>query len=93
MRLTAKDYTNILSYYKVPKHKNKTLKQKKHLSEKILSEKLCRCIKTIQKTKKYTKESQIIPICKNSVLRKKGLIARKFTCKKKKSVLLSKLKK
>ena len=93
MRLTEKDYDKILKYYKVSSKRKLNKTQKRKMSESILSAKLCRCIKKIQKTRKFKKESQIIPICKHSVLRKKGLVGRKFTCKQKKSILLSKLDK
>ena len=92
MRLTERDYNKILKFYKVKDYKKMTLKSKRESANKILSSKLCGCIKTIKKTQKYKSEKDIIPICKNSVLRKKGLVGRKFTCKKRKSLLLSKLK-
>ena len=93
MRLTEKDYNKILKFYKVDNYKKMTPSQKKTTSNKIVSKKLCSCIKTIKKRQKNKSEKDIIPICKNSVLRKKRLIGRKFTCKRKKSILLSKIKK
>ena len=92
MRLTEKDYNKILKFYKVDNYKKMTPSQKKKASEELVSNKLCSCIKTIKKRQRSKSEKDIIPICKNSVLRKKGLIGRKFTCKRKKNILLSKIK-
>lgn len=91
MTLTNKDYTNILDFYKI-KHNKMKPKEIKEQATTLLSSKLCECIKKVKKTRKYRSEKEIIPICKHSVVKKKGFIARKFTCKKKKSILLGKLK-
>lgn len=90
MRLNEKDYDAILRYYKVKGRNKKSRKQKKLLSESILSNKLCSCIKKIQKTQRRLKERDAIPICKKSVLHKKSLQAKKFTCKSKKGITLQK---
>lgn len=92
MRLSEKDYDDILKFYKIKSRKRLSKKDKQKKATNILSDKLCKCIKSIQKTRKFRSENQIIPICKNSVLRKKGFQAKKFTCKAKKTILLSKLK-
>ena len=91
MRLSEKDYDKILKFYKIKTRKTLSRKKKRQISEKLLSEKLCGCIKKIKKTQKR-KEKDIVPICKHSVLRKKGLIGQRFTCKTKKSILLRKIK-
>ena len=54
----------------------------KEIAEKILAEKLCRCIKTLDKYYKDDDEKRSIAICKKSVIQKKQLRSHKFTCKK-----------
>lgn len=96
MRLSLNDYMAILKFYKidVSHMKQKTIKQK---AEAILAEKLCRCIKKVDKSlkeeNKYNKnknkkksskkptESRAIAICKNSIFTKKNITAAKFKCK------------
>lgn len=59
MRLTLNDYISILKFYKidVSRMKQKAIKQK---AEAILAEKLCRCIKKVDKSlgveRKYNKK-------------------------------------
>ena len=48
--LTAKDYTNILAYYKI-NSKRKTRKQRRFIAENLLAKKLCRCIKKVSTDK------------------------------------------
>ena len=74
--LNTQDYTKILSYYKirVPRS-HKTLKNR---AEDILSTKLCRCIKKVDKKD----EARGIGICTRSIFNKKGLTRGDFTCKK-----------
>ena len=78
MNLTKKDYKQLLDYYQVKYKKNISYKKIKNLGEKILAEKLCKCIKKIDKNN----ENKSIAICKNSVFTYKGLTFKKFTCKK-----------
>ena len=94
MRLSLNDYISILKFYKidVSHMKQKTIKQK---AEAILAEKLCRCIKKVDKSlkeenkynkkknksSKKTTESRAIAICKNSIFTKKNITAAKFKCK------------
>jgi len=75
MVLDYNDYINILDYYniKIPMNKLKL----KSIAEKILTRKLCSCIKTLEP--KYN--SRAIPICTNSILNKKGFTRGKFNCK------------
>ena len=78
MALNKKDYENILRFYKtrIPR----LYKEVKEKAEYILANKLCRCIKKVNKT--YKKESTAIAICKDSVLHKKKVGADRFKCKK-----------
>ncbi len=54
---------------------------RKHKSN-SLTNKLCRCIKTISKTHK-NRDKAAIPICIRSVLGKKGKTIKKFSCRRK----------
>ena len=80
MNLTLSDYKTVLDYYSINYDK---MKKNKIISsaEDILATKLCRCIKKV--TKPNEKEKRAIGICRNSVIRKKGISIRKFRCKKK----------
>jgi len=94
MRLSLNDYMAILKFYKIDMShmKQKAIKQK---AEAILAEKLCRCIKKVDKslgrerksntTNKKLKlqktESRAIAICKNSIFTKKNISLAKFKCK------------
>jgi hypothetical protein len=84
--LTNKDYKNILEFYKKPIPKS--MKLLKIQAEKILTSKLCRCIKKIDKKN----ESKSIGICTRTVINNKGLTRGKFTCKKKSMIELYKKK-
>ena len=85
--LTNKDYTKILNFYKIPIPKsNKTLKQK---ANKILSTKLCRCIKKLDPEN----EARSIGICTKTIFNTKGYTRGKFKCKKKQSVMYRKTRK
>jgi len=79
-RLTNKDYVSILNYYNIniPKTK-KLIKQK---AEKIMAEKLCKCIKKLDN--KY--EAKSIGICTKTIFNRKGYTRGKFKCKGKKAV-------
>jgi len=81
--LSKSDYQSILNFYKIPindKMTNDTIKQK---AEHILASKLCKCIKKVDKTRRKKNESRAIAICKDTVIKKKGLNIFRFTCKKK----------
>lgn len=93
MRLSLKDYLSVLKYYKIDASNMKKGEIKKK-AEGILAEKLCRCIKKVDKSMKGERkskskskkgekntESRAIAICKNSVLTKKKLFTPKFKCK------------
>jgi hypothetical protein len=83
MRLSKNDYIAILKYYNIDSSnmKSSIIKNK---AEKILAEKLCRCIKKVDKD-----ETKSIPICKNSVFTKKHLKISRFKCKKSAKLLSS----
>lgn len=90
MKLTKKDYKNLLKFYKIKTKKNISYKNLKKKGEKILASKLCKCIKKVNSKN----ENISIPICKSSIFNKKNLNIKKFTCKKNLSLLgLNKTKK
>ena len=49
--LTKEDYITILQYYSIPYH-NLTKFELEHQAENILANKLCRCIKKVEKSSK-----------------------------------------
>lgn len=79
MKLTKKDYGNILKHYK--KKVPKTRKKRKETVEKILSAKMCKCIKAVQKTSKL-EEPGAIAICNKSIFRNRNLKFNRISCKK-----------
>jgi hypothetical protein len=86
IRLNNKDYISILNYYNIniPKSK-KLIKQK---AEKIMAEKLCKCIKKLDN--KYDAKS--IGICTKTIFNRKGYIRGQFQCKKNQSIKIRKNK-
>lgn len=84
MLLSIKDYTDILDYYYIDYGVNYTKNSLKKMTEKIIAEKLCRCIKGVPNKEKT--ETRPISICLWSVIQKKNLGIHKFTCKKKKEL-------
>ena len=66
------------------KHEKKQIKE---LAEKILADKLCKCIKSVDKYYKDPDEKRAIAICSRSVIQKKKLSVHKFTCKKKRELI------
>ena len=83
-RLTNKDYISILKYYNKKIPKSKTLI--KIQAEKIMAQKLCKCIKKVDPI--Y--EAKSIGICTKSIFNRKGLTRGQFQCKKKQSVKIKK---
>jgi hypothetical protein len=92
--LTNKDYIDILSFYKLTIPKSKRLIKKK--AENIISEKLCKCIKTVQQkltnntsntsnTSKLS-EAKAIGICTKTIFNNKGFTRGQFKCKKNRTV-------
>lgn len=80
-KLLLKDYKTILNYYDIDydKLKNTEIKNK---AEEVLAQKLCKCIKKIDRKNK----TNPVPLCKNSVISKKGLHIYNFSCKNKPSL-------
>ena len=82
--LTNNDYKHILAFYNKPIPKSKRLL--KMQAEKILANKLCKCIKKVDKEN----EARSIGICTKTIINNKGFTHGKFTCKKKQSIILKK---
>lgn len=78
--LTNKDYTSILKYYNLNIPKSKRLLKIK--AEKIMAEKLCKCIKKIDPEN----EAKSIGICTKTIFNRKGYTRGQFECKKKQTV-------
>jgi hypothetical protein len=80
-KLTKKEYEEILKYYKksIPKDVDKN--KIKELAEDLVAQKLCSCIKSVNKEKHKDGEKRSIGICKSSILLKKGFSDRGFHCK------------
>jgi hypothetical protein len=94
LNLTNKDYINILKFYKLAVPRSKRLL--KIAAEKVLNDKLCKCIKKVSKNdpKNDTKnEKKSIAICTKSIFQNKGLRRGKFTCKKKRTLQMTKTQK
>ena len=85
--LNKNDYKQILEYYKKEIPKSESLLKKK--AEKILSEKLCKCIKKLDPVH----EARSVGICTKNILNRKGLTRGKFQCKGKRSITIRKNKK
>ena len=85
-KITKSDYIKILKYYNlnIP---SKTEDIKK-IAEKILSEKLCKCIKKVSPIN----EAKAIGVCTRAIFNRKGLTRGKFNCTGKKQVVFSKTK-
>ena len=87
MKINNKDYITILKYYKLNIPKSK--KQLKIQAEKIMAEKLCKCIKSID----VNNEPKSIGICTRTIFNNKGYTRGEFQCKKTQSVQFVKTKK
>jgi hypothetical protein len=88
MKLKIKDYKSILKYYQID-FQELTPEEIKLNAEDILANKICRCIKKINKhtsipfkKTELNNENKSIAICTNSIFRKKNLKNFGFTCKK-----------
>ena len=79
-QLTNKDYISILKFYNLRIPKSKRLLRLQ--SEKIMAEKLCKCIKKIDPEN----EAKSIGICTKTIFNRKGYTRGNFQCKKKQSV-------
>lgn len=87
--LTTNDYKKILEFY--DKVIPKSPRLIKNTAEKLLAQKLCRCIKKISPDLKN--EGRAIGICTKTIFKSKGITRGKFKCKGKQSVKTRKLKK
>lgn len=85
-KMTLADYTKILQFYKIPIPTSKIALKKE--AEKILAEKLCKCIKQVD----LKDEPKSIRICTTNIFNKKGLTRGTFKCKKNQRVSFSKQK-
>jgi hypothetical protein len=82
--LNTNDYKQILEFYNLPIPRTSSLIKTE--AEKILSDKLCRCIKKLEPIK----ESRAIGICSKTIFNRKGLTRGKFNCKGKKNIIIKK---
>ena len=83
MKLTNSDYVSILKYYNIniDNLNDNSIKKK---AEYILANKMCRCIKSVQKKSNYKlNEQNAIALCRKSVLKNKNINIFNFSCKKK----------
>uniref|UniRef100_A0A6C0KUI8 Uncharacterized protein n=1 Tax=viral metagenome TaxID=1070528 RepID=A0A6C0KUI8_9ZZZZ len=85
--LNDNDYTKILEYYKLDIPKSSHLLKKK--AENVISQKLCSCIKKVG----VVNEPKAIGVCTKSVINRKGFKRGNFTCKGKRKIILTKIKK
>ena len=85
-KLTNRDYKNILHFYK--KKIPTSARNLELQAERLLGEKLCRCITKLGPTNK----NRSIGICTKSVINNKGYVRGKFSCKQKQYVILNKRK-
>jgi len=82
--LTKRDYEKILDYYKIKIPSSVKLMREK--ADKILSEKLCRCIKKVD----TIIEAKAIGVCTKNIFNRKGLTRGKFNCKGKQNITYKK---
>jgi len=82
--LTNNDYKKILEFYNKPIPKSKRLL--KIQAKQLLVNKLCRCIKKVDKGN----EARAIGICTKTIINNKGFTRGNFTCKKKENIILKK---
>ena len=79
-KLSKKDYVSILQHYNLNIPKSARLCKKR--AEKIMSEKLCKCIKKLDPEN----EARSIGICTKTIFNNKGYSRGQFQCKKTQSV-------
>ena len=87
MALNKKDYTKILKYYNLPIPRS-AIEMKKQ-AEEVLALKLCRCIKKVSPSN----EAKAIGVCTRTIFERKKLMRGSFTCKRRRSVQISKMRK
>ncbi len=90
MRLTKADYVAILNYYNIPTA-GLTQPALKAQAEEMLAEKMCRCIKKLDRARRKkqqqqrrvtrsTRQIKPVAICRDSVFHKKRLKVYSFQC-------------
>lgn len=84
--LSITDYINILKLYKINIPQSRQLIKKK--AEKILNDKLCKCIKKIDPKN----EKKSIAICTKTLFNNRGLKRGRFTCTGKRIINITKSK-
>ena len=87
MALNKKDYIKILKYYNLPIPRSAS--EIKKQAEDVLALKLCRCIKNVSPSN----EAKAIGVCTRTIFKRKNLTRGAFTCKRGRSVQVSKLRK
>jgi hypothetical protein len=85
--LSDNDYISILQYYNLSIPKSKRLLKIK--AEKIMAQKLCKCIKKLG----TNNEPKSIGICTKTIFNRKGYRRSSFQCKKKQTVKFGKYNK
>jgi len=80
MKLNKNDYIDILNYYEMDFNKDLPIRFLRKMTEKIIAQKLCSCIKKVPDD--GLDEARPIAICLNSVVEKKKLGIYNFACKK-----------
>ena len=91
MNLSKQDYMKLLEYYAIQTKNNASLSSLKKAAEKIITQKLCSCVKKVPN--KNNPESRAIGICNYSIIQRKNLKINGFTCKKKMRLKTSKTNK
>lgn len=84
--LNNTDYITILNYYNKPIPTSK--KEIKRQAEKIMANKLCKCIKKIDDRN----EAKSIRICTKTLFQNRGFSRGRFQCKNKNTVTFKKMK-
>ncbi len=84
VELTNNDYTDILHFYKM--HIPRSSRLLKQQAEKIIANKLCKCIKKLDPEN----EAKSIGICTKTIINNKGYKRGTFKCKPRRTVKLSK---
>lgn len=85
--LNKTDYIKILKYYTLPIPKSSS--EIKKQAEDVLAFKLCRCIKKVSPMN----EPKAIGVCTRTIFKRKNLNRGAFTCKRGRSVEVSKMRK
>ena len=83
MKLKKEDYVDILKFYNINFSENLPIKILKKMTEKLIAEKLCRCIKKVPNEGKP--ESRAIGICNWSVVQKRTWVFIDLVVKRRKN--------